>query len=89
MLQEISSGEARRNFADLMSRVAFGKMRFRITRHKKPVVAMISAEDYELFEFLLDRFSDQIDAVEVPKAMNEADEKGLVSFDDLAEELGI
>ena len=89
MLNEISVGEARREFSTLLSQVAFGNKRFRITRNKKPTAVLISPDEFELFELLLDRFGDQIDAEEVPKAMEEAEREGSIPFEELAEELGI
>ena len=89
MLNEITVGEARRDFSTLLSKVAYGKMRFRITRHSKPTAVLISPAEFELFEFLLDRFGDQIDAEEVPAAMKEAERDGTVPFEELAKELGI
>ena len=89
MLNEISVGEARREFSTILSQVAFGKMRFRITRHSKPTAVLISPDEFDLFELLLDRFGDQIDAEEVPKAMEEAEREGTIAFEELAEELGI
>ena len=89
MLNEISVGEARREFSTILSQVAFGNMRFRITRHSKPTAVLISPDEFDLFELLLDRFGDQIDAEEVPKAMEEAEREGTIPFEELAEELGI
>ncbi len=89
MLNEITVGEARRDFSALLSRVAFGKMRFTITRHSKPAAVLISPDEFNLFELLLDRFGDQIDAEEVPAAMEEAEREGTIPFEELAEELGI
>jgi len=89
MVDEITVGEARRDFSTLLSKVAYGKSRFRITRHNKPTAVLISPEEFDLFEFLLDKFGDQIDAEEVPAAMEEAKRDGTVPFEELAKELGI
>ena len=89
MLNEISVGEARKELSYLLSQVEFGKKRYRITRHRRPAAVLISPDEFNLFEFLLDRFGDQIDAEEVPKAMEEAEREGTTPFEELAEELGI
>jgi prevent-host-death family protein len=44
--------EARAQLAELVNRVVFGGERIVLTRHKKPVAAIVSAEDYELLESL-------------------------------------
>lgn len=89
MLNDISVGEARRDLSTLLNQVAFGRRRFRITRHSKPTAVLISPDEFDLFELLLDRFGDQIDADEVPAAMEEAERDGTIPFEELAEELGI
>jgi prevent-host-death family protein len=89
MLNEITAGEARKEFSTLLSQVAFGRMRFSITRHSTPHAVMISPDEFNLFELLLDRFGDQIDSEEIPAVMEEAEREGAVPFEELAEELGI
>ena len=89
MLNEITAGEARRGFSTLLSEVAFGRKRFRITRNNKPTAVLISPDEFDLFELLLDRFGDEIDAEEVPAAMAEAESEGTIPFEELAEDLGI
>ena len=89
MLNEITAGEARRGFSTLLSEVAFGRKRFRITRNNKPTAVLISPDEFDLFELLLDRFGDQIDAEEVPAAMAAAESEGTIPFEELAEDLGI
>jgi prevent-host-death family protein len=44
-MEAINVVEARRNFSDLMLRVAYGKQRIVIERHGKPMMALVSLED--------------------------------------------
>ena len=44
----VTASKARRDFADILSRVAFGKERIVVHRHGKKLVAVIPIEDLEL-----------------------------------------
>ncbi len=52
MAEGIPVTDARAQLAELVNRVVFGGERIVLTRHKKPVAAIVSAEDYELLESL-------------------------------------
>ena len=54
MPSTISTSKAREFLADLITEVAFKGERVILTRHGKPVAALISADDLELFEKLED-----------------------------------
>ena len=47
--------EARGEFSDLVNRAAFGGERVLLTRHGKPVAAIVPVHDLELLEALEDR----------------------------------
>lgn len=44
MADEIPATEARAQFSELINRVGFGKERIILTRHGKPLVALVPAE---------------------------------------------
>lgn len=46
-MRAITAKEARRNFADVLNEVHFGRKRILITRSGKPLVVLISIKDYE------------------------------------------
>lgn len=48
--ETIAAREAQRTLGVLLSRVAFGRERIRITRHGKEVAALVSAQDLERLE---------------------------------------
>jgi prevent-host-death family protein len=52
MTREIPVTQARGELSDLVSRVAFSGERVSLTRHGKPVAALVSAADLELLESL-------------------------------------
>ena len=51
----ISVLDARKSFSDLLNKTAYGKDRIRISRHGKPIAALVSIRDLELLEALENR----------------------------------
>lgn len=52
MAYEIPVTQARAELADLINRVVYGEERVVVTRHGKPLVALVSAADLERLESL-------------------------------------
>ncbi|QTZ95460.1 type II toxin-antitoxin system Phd/YefM family antitoxin [Streptomyces auratus] len=52
MAYEIPVTQARAELADLINRVVYGSERVVVTRHGKPLVALVSAADLQLLEEL-------------------------------------
>lgn len=50
MSEKVSAAEAKAQLSTLVSRVAYGRERFLIERHGKPVAALVSAEDLAKLE---------------------------------------
>ena len=51
-MEDVSTRDARKNLADLVNRVAYGKERFIVTRHGKGVAALVPLSDVSLLERL-------------------------------------
>ncbi len=51
-MARISIAEARRNLAEIVSRVAYGRERVTLTRHDKPAAVLVAPEDAELIELV-------------------------------------
>ncbi len=82
-MDEVPTAEARRQLAELVNRVAFGKERVVLTRHGKAVAALVPIEDVSLLERLRDRRRRRA----VERALRDADEGRAVAWDALREEL--
>jgi prevent-host-death family protein len=80
-----SVSEARRRFAEICNRVAYGRERIAIERHGKSRVAVVPYEDVELLEELEER----LDLRAALAALKEAGSAGIVAWDDLKRELGL
>ncbi|MET8408397.1 type II toxin-antitoxin system Phd/YefM family antitoxin [Streptomyces sp. NPDC005195] len=59
MAYEIPVTQARAELADLINRVVYGGERVVVTRHGKPLVALVSAADLERLEELRDPAGEQ------------------------------
>ncbi len=82
-MDEVPTAEARRQLAELVNRVAFGKERVVLTRHGKAVAALVPIEDVSLLERLRDRRRRRA----VERALRDADEGRAVAWEALREEL--
>ncbi|MFI8950412.1 type II toxin-antitoxin system Phd/YefM family antitoxin [Streptomyces sp. NPDC053750] len=60
MAYEIPVTQARAELADLINRVVYGGERVVVTRHGKPLVALVSAADLERLEDLQEPSGDQV-----------------------------
>ncbi|WP_432157114.1 type II toxin-antitoxin system Phd/YefM family antitoxin [Streptomyces sp. bgisy153] len=60
MVYEIPVTQARAELADLINRVVYGGERVVVTRHGKPLVALVSAADLERLDALDAPITDQV-----------------------------
>ncbi|HEX5339808.1 MAG TPA: type II toxin-antitoxin system Phd/YefM family antitoxin [Gammaproteobacteria bacterium] len=81
----ISILQAREKFGELVNRASLLSERVYVTKHGKPVAALVSVEDAKLLEALEDRYD--LDAVKAARA--DIAKHGTVPFEDLAKELGL
>lgn len=51
----VTTAAARKNFSDVINRVAYGKERVVLTRRNRPLAAVVPIEDIELIEEIEDR----------------------------------
>ncbi|WP_406433128.1 type II toxin-antitoxin system Phd/YefM family antitoxin [Streptomyces sp. NBC_00631] len=63
MAYEIPVTQARAELAELINRVVYGGERVVVTRHGKPLVALVSAADLERLEELSEPADDHVDHV--------------------------
>ncbi len=81
MLNKISAADARKKFANIVNRVAYGKESFVLTRRGEALAAIVSMEDLKL----LQEIEEQMDIDDAWKARNEPGEN--ISWEKLREEL--
>jgi antitoxin Phd len=83
MLNKITAADARKKFANIINRVAYGKESFVLTRRGEALAAIVSMEDLKL----LQEIEEQMDIEEAWKSQNEPGES--ISWEKLREELDI
>ena len=81
MLNKISAADARKKFANIINRVAYGKEAFVLTRRGEALAAIVSMEDLKL----LQEVEEQMDIDDAWKVRNEPGEN--ISWEKLREEL--
>lgn len=82
--RRLSATKARREFADLVNRVAFSGERIVLERHGKGVMALVSVEDLELLE----RIEDKLDLSEARKRLADRGDNS-ISWKDVKAKLGL
>ncbi|MCF8052230.1 MAG: type II toxin-antitoxin system Phd/YefM family antitoxin [Desulfobacterales bacterium] len=83
MLKKISTADARKKFAHIINRVAFGKESFILTRRGEALAALVSVEDFKLLQEIEDRM-DVEDAWQARESREET-----VSWEELKKELDL
>ena len=83
MLKKISIADARKKFANIINRVAFGKESFILTRRGEALAALVSVEDLKLLQEMEER-KDIEDAWQARESREET-----VSWEELKKELDL
>jgi len=79
----ISTADARKHFADIVNKVAYGKEPIVLTRRGQEVAALVSMDELEL----LQQIEDHIDIEDAKKALAEPGEN--ISAQDVWKKLGL
>ena len=80
-----TTSEFRKDTAEIVNRVAYGRERVLVGRHGKPVAALIPVEDLELLEYL----EDQVDARTLRKARKAVEREGAVPWPKVKADAGL
>jgi len=85
----VSAEEARNQFADILNRAAYGHERTVVTRRGKRIAAVVSIEDLELLEAVLDELEDRADAEYCREALRNLDLSKCVPWEKIKSDLGV
>lgn len=88
-METISSKEARDNLSEILNQVAFKGERYILTRSGKNMAVLLSMEEWELVEKLLQKLEDEEDIRDADEAHARYEKGGGISIDKLREELGL
>jgi prevent-host-death family protein len=83
MTTTISTADARKHFADIVNKVAYGKEPIVLTRRGQEVAALVSIDELEL----LQQIEDHIDIEDAKKALEEPGEN--ISAQEVWKQLGL
>ena len=83
MHKKVSTAYARKNFADIINEVSYGKEPLIISRRGKDLAALISLEEFQL----LQKIEDFIDVEDAKKALSEPGEN--IPADQFWKKLGL
>lgn len=72
----VTSEELRLGLGELINRVKYRNERVRVTRRGKPVMALVSVEDLEILEKVLDALEDELDLPVVLERLKHFEETG-------------
>lgn len=81
----MSVSEARQSFADLVNRVAYRKERVLVTRHGRPIAAIVPMEQVEFLE----RAEDAYDVRMAEEALKELEHTPAIPWDQVKRDLGL
>ena len=84
-MENVTAADARKQLAELLSRAAYGKERFVLTRHGKEMGALVPVEDLALLE----RLKQFASRKEVEAALAEIESEGTVSWNSIKKSLGL
>ena len=85
----VSSEQVRDGLGELINRVAYGGERVMVTRRGKRIVGIVSAEEMELLEAVLDAIEDEIDIPLIKERIAEIERGEGVPWEQVKHELGL
>jgi prevent-host-death family protein len=80
----LEATKAKDSFSDTLNRTAYAKERIVLTRHGKPLAALVPLEDLALLE----QWEDEADVEAARAALAEAEEQGTISWEEFKASLG-
>ena len=72
----VTSEEVRLTLGELINRVQYRNERFTVTRRGRPVMALVSIDDLEFMEKVLDALEDEVDLPVIKERLRSFEETG-------------
>ncbi len=85
----ISAEEVRNQLAEVLNKAAYGHERTIVTRRGKRIAAIVSIEDLELLEAILDELEDRADAEYCREALKDLDLSKCIPWEEIKSDLGL
>jgi len=88
-METLSCREVKDHMAEILNRVAYNRKRYKIARHNKEMAIIISIEEWEAIEKVLQKIEDEEDTQEALLALKEIEEQGSVPFEEMKKRVGL
>lgn len=88
-MKSISTKKARDHISDVINKVVYSGERFTLTRHGKGVAVLISLEEWEAIQHLLEKIEDDEDIQDADVAYASYLKEGGVPLSKIKKELGL
>lgn len=88
-METLSCREVKDHMAEILNRVAYNHKRYKIARHNKELAIIISIEEWESIENLLQKLENEEDIREAELALKEVEKNGSVSFEEMKKRTGL
>lgn len=71
-MTHVTAAQARKDFSSLLSKAAYAKERFVVTKHNTEMAAVISMEELRLLDALRERYSEEPEVQELERELSES-----------------
>lgn len=88
-METLSCRAIKDNMAEILNRVAYNHKRYKIARHNKEMAIIISIEEWEAIEKMLQKIEDEEDICEAEIALKEVEKSGTISFEEMKKRIGL
>lgn len=88
-IETLSCREIKDHMADILNKVAYNHKRYKIARHNKEMAIIISIEEWEVIENILQKLEDEEDIQEACLALKEVEDEGAIPFDEMKKRVGL
>lgn len=88
-METLSCREVKDHMAEILNRVAYNHKRYKIARHNKEMAIIISIEEWEAIEKILQKLENEEDIYEATLALKEVEKKGSISFEEMKKRVGL
>jgi prevent-host-death family protein len=88
--KEISVREARDHMSSILNHVAFGGKRYTLTRHGRGIAVIVSIEEWQAIEQLLQKAEDEEDIRDAEAALERVEQGGpIIPHEEVMRKLGL
>ena len=88
-METLSCREVKDHMAEILNRVAYNHKRYKIARHNKEMAIIISIEEWEAIDKILQNIEDQEDVKEGLLALREVEKQGSIPFEEMKKRVGL